>query len=351
MAELLLRKGAATECRDEYGDTPLTIASLHGNIELARLLINAGADLKTSNFAHDTPLHAAADGMDEPAKAAQEEMFATLVQYGLDPHQPNTDSSWSPLHLGMRRGSFASLLLNTDLRIDQCEPFSWNGSYGMVPMAWLTSHYVLFLRKLGLERMRRLAHLEPSNTWAPLCIYASMGNIIAVMNLLDLGARLKFEGCPSGSALMAACSAGRLETVKLLVRRGASITYHGPNGTRSAVDIARRNKAIVDWLLVGRFTDQKKISDSAVPGSSPDEVETQPWSGPVTAELVVSGSSQRQADESAKQYWGRLMAIRKDWRGKVVPENSKARTNRQARLIPEELVRICSGGYEISKEQ
>lgn len=221
----------------------------------------------------------------------------------------------------------------------------------MMPMAWLTCHYSLFLRKLGLERLRKLAHLEPSDSWAPLCIYASLGDIIAVTNLLELGASLEFEGCPSGSALMAACSAWQLQTVRLLVRRGASISYHGPNGFRSAVDVARRNKAIVDWLLVGRFTDQKKISVPAVPGSSTDEFDAQPWSGPVKAELVISGTSQRRAHESVERYWFRLMAIKRDWRGKVVPVESKERTSRRARLIPEESVRVCPGDYGTPKEQ
>jgi hypothetical protein len=178
-----------------------------------------------------------------------------------------------------------------------------------------------------------------------------MGNIVAVTNLLGLGASLEFEGCPSGSALMAACSAGRLETVRLLVRRGASISYYGPNGFRSAVDVSRRNKAIVDWLLVGRFTDQKKISVPAVPGSSTDEFDAQPWSGPVKAELVISGPLQRRAHESAKKYWFRLMAIKRNWRGKVVPVESKERTSRQARLIPEESVQVCPGDYGTPKEQ
>lgn len=352
VAGLLLRKGAATECRDDHGDTPLIVAAYRGNNEVARLLINAGANLKASNYSSETVLHASAYG--DPSVQAEPtqrgEMFATLVQHGLDPHQSNT-LSLSPVCYGMRRGLFASLLLNSDLRLEKSEPFPWNGYDSMMPMAWLTCHYSLFLRKLGLERLRKLAHLEPSDSWAPLCIYASLGDIIAVTNLLELGASLEFEGCPSGSALMAACSAWQLQTVRLLVRRGASISYHGPNGFRSAVDVARRNKAIVDWLLVGRFTDQKKISVPAVPGSSTDEFDAQPWSGPVKAELVISGTSQRRAHESVERYWFRLMAIKRDWRGKVVPVESKERTSRRARLIPEESVRVCPGDYGTPKEQ
>lgn len=186
-------------------------ASRHGNIDVVSLLINTGADLKTSDYTLLTPLHLSTLFRDGD-EATREEVFATLVRHGLDPHQQDR-FSWSPIHRAIRIGSFASILLNSDFRLDDGKAFPWNGLLDNEHMAWLTSHYALFLRKLGLERMRKLANLVPTNTWAPLCIYASQGDSMAVTNLLDLGACLDFEGCPSGSALMAACSAGRLETV------------------------------------------------------------------------------------------------------------------------------------------
>jgi hypothetical protein len=35
----------------------------------------------------------------------------------------------------MRRGLFASLLLNSDLRLEKSEPFPWPGGVSAVPMA------------------------------------------------------------------------------------------------------------------------------------------------------------------------------------------------------------------------
>lgn len=195
-------------------------------------------------------------------------------------------------------------------------------------------------------RAARCLPSEPADSWSPLCRYASVGNILIMRNLVRLGAVLGFEGCPSGSALMIACSARRIESVKFLVRLGASACYHGPNGMRSAVAAAVRCDDIVEWLLVGRFTEQLKLTslDDAGPTAS-HASGAKGGIGSVRAELVISGDLERRRYESAKEYWFRLMAAKRSWRGRVVPNNGKARTWRLSKLIPEEPVRICPGDY------
>lgn len=96
---------------------------------------------------------------------------------------------------------------------------------------------------------------------------ASINQTLAVINILRLGAEVDFEGCPCGSALMVACSSGSLDSVKTLIRHGASISYIGENVAPSAIDAVKGHKAILAWLLVERFTGQRKISESE--GSSP----------------------------------------------------------------------------------
>lgn len=211
----------------------------------------------------------------------------------------------------------------------------------------------MYLRKLGIEKLRRLSNLEPAECWSSLCGYASVDNLHALKNLTRLEARLDFEGCPSGSALMAACTAGRLEPVKFLVRQGASICYNGPNGPRSALVAASRWDEIVEWLLVARFTEQAKLTHQQAAGSVDDGIpktKTKQWSGPVKAELTISGDLQRRVNESAKEYWIRLMAEKRRWRGRVVPSDSKTTTWRPSRLIPEEFARICPGYYGTSTD-
>jgi ankyrin repeat protein len=45
VAQLLLAAGAAVDLREKFGHTPLHFASDRGNLELVRMLLDAGADV------------------------------------------------------------------------------------------------------------------------------------------------------------------------------------------------------------------------------------------------------------------------------------------------------------------
>ena len=59
IAKLLLKAGADVEAINKYGNTPLHSASYNNSIETAKLLIKAGADLDAKNKWEETPLHLA----------------------------------------------------------------------------------------------------------------------------------------------------------------------------------------------------------------------------------------------------------------------------------------------------
>jgi len=74
--------------------------------------------------------------------------------------------------------------------------------------------------------------------------------------LHDTGAELETEGGDYGTPLMGACAAGRLQAVKLLARKGAKMLYCNEHGRSfSALRAAKYFPEIVQWLLVGRYTE------------------------------------------------------------------------------------------------
>lgn len=345
-AKLLLHHGAALEIRNDTGQTVVLLASQHGRNDLVRLLDEAGADLKATDFDSWTCLHSAAD-------SGHLELFVCLVERGLQLHAKNSQG-WSPIQYASLRTTFSSFLLSLGSSFDNSEAKTYTspGCLMNVGPAWLNEHFNMYLRRLGSDRLRTWANLEPTDSWSPLCMLTSIGRTLALTNILRLGADVDFEGSPSGSALMVACAAGRLEPVKILVRHGASISYTGPNGSRSALVAARNHETIVDWLLVDRFTEQKKISDPADISSSAHTTNiVKGWSGISKAELVITGTNERQVHESARDYWIRLMAVKKGWRGRIVRQNERVQTHRPSRLNPVESVRICPGDYGVPKEQ
>lgn len=339
-AKLLLGHCTALEHRSQSGETAIMLAAKRGDTALVRLLDDAGADLLTEDFASSSCLHRAAD-------SGHLELFVWLVHRGLQLHAKNSLGR-SVIYYASRRKEFSSFLLGFGSKFVDIDVMTYTdpGRFMNSSPAWLNEHFSMYLRRLGLERLRSFANLHPADSWSPLCMLASMGQTLAVTNILQLGADLDFEGCPSGSALMAACSSGRLDSVKILVRHGAAISYLGKDGIRSAVDAAKNHKAILAWLLVDRFTEQRKLSDPTSAEPAADSAEAvKPWSGIVKKEWTITGIAERHVHESSKTYWFWLMTVKNDWRGKVVDQNKLVQTRRPSRLVLEEPVRICPGDY------
>ncbi|WQF85414.1 Putative fungal domain of STAND protein [Colletotrichum destructivum] len=346
----LIDKGAALECRDHKGRTPILTATRH----LSFLIIRALNDAKVDAAASDSKstsllLHAAPDLDGVHIHWDYVKIFAEFANLGHDPHALDSTGR-SAFHSAICQDDFISLLLNLDIRLEDSQPFPWNiGSHQH--LFWLTDCFRLFQRKYKQQALCNFLNMAPHNAWSPLCRSASLGRTVVMENLIIMGADIDAEGCSLGSALIVACITGRKESAVYLVRRGAALSYWGPNGFRSAHDAAKRNPSVLNWLLVGRFTDQRKLTPADGLGLV-DEQSRGPftWGGPVRAELVICGTMERLPKESSRKYWSRLMSEKKKWRGKVLPLSPARRTSRPSNLIPEEYVRIHRDGYEVKKE-
>jgi len=147
--------------------------------------------------------------------------------------------------------------------------------------------------------------------------------------LVGSGADVNQEGSQEGTALMTACRRGRLQSVKDLVRLGAWISYITQEGkVRNSVDLAMRYGfgEIVDWLLVGRFTNLKAIECSATTSNPEEKRETEEkrakkqggrWM--VAYRLFGVGDEYpRCPKESSVEYLTRTNKLQERLRGKVI---------------------------------
>lgn len=274
-------------------------------------------------------------------------LFAESLRTCVSPHKP-TRIGFSAFHRAIGQPQFVSYILNSDFRLDDSKPCSWYNA-GCSPV-WIDTAHRLYRKKYRIEALQTLANMTPSDHWSPLCRFASRGEVNPMKNLLDLNCPLNYEGCPIGSALMVACVDGRMAAVAFLVRRGASLTYQGPNGYRSAYIAARKQKQILNWLLVGRFVDQRKLTGSCGLPNTREDSQPFTWGGPFKAEVVISGEMERRPNESCQAYWSRLMREKVYWRGKVPPLNQNRLTVRPSNLVPDEKVRIHPGGYDSPRQ-
>ncbi|KAI0599190.1 ankyrin [Biscogniauxia sp. FL1348] len=332
ITKLLLQHGADLESRDNNGLTPLIVAVRTDHCNIVDELIRSGADLTALSFRHSGLLN-----------YASPQMFVKLLGLGLDPYARNR-LGHSAIHEIMYDERFQSLVLNGDIKYNKVTPFK---AY-KIPL--LASVLRKLSRKIHCDELRRIGDFEPQGiTWSPLCMAATGDMSNALESLLTLGADMEFEGCPEGTALMSACRTGTLYAVKFLVRRGAALSYHGPNGFRTAFDEFKTPKRILHWLLVTRFTDQKKLVYEVGADHQAEPASLRPWSGAAKAELVICGHLERRSDECMEVYWIRLMRAKEDWRGKYVPPQDGRKTARPSRLVPEEPVRVHPDGYNTPK--
>lgn len=72
------------------------------------------------------------------------------------------------IHLAMASHASSSLILNSDLRLEETMPFPWHLMFRIYP-SFLTSKYKHFRRKLKEEDFARIAHLQPVRGISPLC--------------------------------------------------------------------------------------------------------------------------------------------------------------------------------------
>jgi hypothetical protein len=93
------------------GDTALHVAAAAYGCEIARALIDRGADVAAQNRRGATPLHYAADGSPGTPRwnpAAQAATIALLIASGADPNAGNRDGV-TPLHRAVRTRAAAAV--------------------------------------------------------------------------------------------------------------------------------------------------------------------------------------------------------------------------------------------------
>ncbi|MBL8870113.1 MAG: ankyrin repeat domain-containing protein [Planctomycetaceae bacterium] len=105
-AACLLTNGADPNAADKYGTTPLAIAANKGNAILARLLLDAGANVEQEDDRGWRPLHIVLRSTD-PTEPNRFATVCTLLEYGADPNVNNAggfeDDYKHDSHVGHRQ--------------------------------------------------------------------------------------------------------------------------------------------------------------------------------------------------------------------------------------------------------
>lgn len=237
-----------------------------------------------------------------------------ILEAGIDLHH-ELGSGRSFMHLALIDEASSTLVLNSDVNLEITAPFPWHLDF-WIDLPFMQSMWRHLRRRLSEENFTRIANLQPTQGWSPLCrACIRRKKIDLIQNCLTLGADVDFEGSPHGSAVIVASACGNLDAVRLLVRAGASLSYRGENGHKSVFTFCR-SKVVRRWLLVDRFTEQRMISMKPQWG---DSQRVRPSAGRAVAGLKLVGERAMCYYDGRIDYAIKLAEMREEWRGKVIP--------------------------------
>lgn len=342
-AKLLLEYGADVNCPDRYFRTPLHLACSLGHTSLTDLLLRSGSNPNAQDNSSKTPaMLAAAIGhvatlerlrhhradfsiCDDFGKSilyyatcGGAEVFSYLLTLGCNPYTRDR-SDLTPLLRASNRcyqyPALTALICNSDLDFTHSTILYGGILRNQVICSRLSTLRVFLSRIPKRTKYRDLNHgdgILPS----PLYVAAIEGAVMVLSLLLREGADLEVEGGHEGTALMGACAAGRLPSVKHLVRAGAKISYIKDDKLFTAIHAARYFPSVIRWLLVGRYTEQFKID--LTPAELTKHHPISNWSGPTTVEVPTVGLCSPLHGESSFERIVRLHKLRKELAGKVV---------------------------------
>ena len=313
--EWLIKHNTFVDAQTVIGETPIFWACKNASPRKAFLLMNSGCVLNSNDNSRMSLLHAVAE---QPGNTGRE-LFPELVRRGLDIHK-----LWdkrTPVQKAMMLFQYASLMLNGDYGVESMTRFIWRTSeFAPLYVSWVGHPFRLYRRRIPLENLKTLVSRSDPDEVSALYFAARLDCEVSLINLLDFGIDPDSEGGLAGTPLMAACEQGSLRAVKILVRAGASIRYQSDCGEVSAVTRAGCCQKIVNWLLVGRFVDQRRLESKG--GKSLDDgediAELHPWGG-IARKMMRGVEWSRQFNESWMAFLVRIHRLRRDMRGKIVP--------------------------------
>jgi ankyrin repeat protein len=222
VAKILIARKANVNAVLPNGARPLHYVVI-GDIETVRLLLDHGAEVNAVNKSGAPALHNA---------TWSDAIFNLMLERGADPKLQQSDGT-TTLHKACQDGSSA---LVTKLLQLHPELEGWDGSYFTPLLNAAEAGRVDLLKLLVAAGANPKATQQDGRN--ALHLAASSESPEAVQYLLDQKLAVNAPNDLGGTALLEAAASGRLETVTLLLRAGASVNGAERNAKKTALMVA-----------------------------------------------------------------------------------------------------------------
>ena len=224
VARTLIERGADVSAQNKDGHTPLHLASQAGRLEVARILIERGADVSAQDRDCQTPLHLASE-------AGLPEVARMLIEHGASVSAPDKDGQ-TPLHLTILRWyeylEFSSQEVARML-IERGADVSAQNKDGQPPL-----HLALQAERPEATRMliERSAGVSAQNKdgQTPLHLASRAGQLEVAHLLIERGVDMSARDKDGQTPLHLASRAEQLEVAHMLIECDADMSARDKDG-------------------------------------------------------------------------------------------------------------------------
>ena len=217
LARMLVDRGADVSAQDENGWIPLHRASSMGHIDVVQMLVECGADVSTQDKDGRTPLHRA-------SSMGHIDVAQMLVERGADvsAHDKN---GWTPLHWAFSRShvDVARMLVERGADVSAQAQDRWT------PLHWAFSKGHVDLARMLVEHGADLS-AQDEDGWTPLHLACSDGHVNVARMLVERGADMSAQDKDGWTPLHWASVDGHVDVAQMLVERSADVSTQDKDG-------------------------------------------------------------------------------------------------------------------------